>query len=79
MDKVILPPTLKVHDSRSGTKKEDQQAVNVILKCSRYTETALKLMSKPQDGSPPPLDIEQLLVCLIAEIKYLQDEYELLC
>ena len=70
---VILPPTLKVHDSRSGIKKEDQKALNVISKCSKYTETDLKLISKSQDG--PPLDIEQLLVWLIAEINYLQDEY----
>ena len=72
-DKVILPPSLKVHDSRSGIKKDDQQTLNVITKCSRYIETALKLISRSKEGSP--LDIEQLLVCLIAQIKYLQDEY----
>ena len=72
-DKVILPPSLKVHDSRSGIKKDDQQTLNVITKCSRYAEIALKLISRSKEGSP--LDIEQLLVCLIAQIKYLQDEY----
>ena len=65
-DKVILSPSLKVHDSGSGIKKDHQQTLNVITKCSRYAETALKLISRSKEGSP--LDIEQLLVCLIAQI-----------
>ena len=64
---------MKVPDSRSGFKKENQPVQNVLTKCSKYTETALKLVSQSKDGSP--LNIEELLVCLVAEIKYLQDEY----
>ena len=73
LDKVILSLLLKVHDSRSGIKKEDQPVLNVFTKCSRFTETALKLVSQSKDGSP--LNTEELIVCLVAEIKYQQDEY----
>ena len=50
MDKVILSPLLKVHDSRSGIKKEDQPVLSALTKCSRYTDTALKLVSQSKDG-----------------------------
>ena len=43
----------------------------MIAKCSRQTDTALKLISRSKEGSP--LDIKQLLIRLIAQIKYLQN------
>ena len=65
------PSSLKVHDSRSGIRKDDHQMLNMIAKCSRHTDTALKLISRSKEGSP--LDIKQLLIRLIAQIKYLQN------
>ena len=75
LDKVIISPLLKVQDSWSGINKEDQPVLIVFTKSSiyRYTEIALKLVTQSKDGSP--LNTEDLLVCLLAEIKYLYDEY----
>lgn len=32
VEKVILPNHLKLHDTRTGVKKEDQQTLNVVSK-----------------------------------------------
>lgn len=73
VDKVILPPQLKLHDSRSGIKREDQPILNVVSKCGRYIETALKLLSESEEGKP--IDIASLSITLVANLKFLQDEY----
>ena len=36
VDKVILPPQLKLYYSRSVIKREDQPVFNVVSKCGRY-------------------------------------------
>lgn len=73
VDKVVLPTALKLHDSRSGIKKDDQPTLNVISKCARYIETALKLLSECEEGKPANLD--PVVVSLVANIRYLQDEF----
>ena len=70
LDKVILSPRFKLHASRTGVKREDQRTLNVVSKCGRYVETALKLVSESDDG-----DAAQLSIVLIAQLKYLQDEF----
>ena len=76
VEKVILPTHLKLHESRSGIKKEDQSTLNVISKCGRYVETILKLLSQATEEEP--VDIEPIYTCLYANIKYLQEEYSAL-
>ena len=73
VDKVILPVGFKLHDARTGIKREDQQTLNVISKCGRYVETALKLISNSKEGKS--LDLEPIVTTLHANINYLQDEY----
>ena len=73
VDKVILPPHLKLHDSRSGVKRDDQPTLNVITKCARYVETIFKLLSQAKEAEP--LELESLYTVLFANIKYLQEEY----
>ena len=73
LERVILPAKYKLHDSRNGIKREDQPALNIISKCGRYIETALKLVSDFEEGRPN--DIAQLSIVLVANLKYLQDEY----
>ena len=73
LERVILPAKYKLHDSRNGIKREDQPALNIISKCGRYIETALKLVSDFEEGIPN--DIAQLSIVLVANLKYLQDEY----
>ena len=73
VDKVILPNQLKLHNSRTGIRKEDQSTLNVISKCGRYVGTVLKLLSQATEDNP--VDIEPIYTCLFANVKYLQEEY----
>ena len=73
VDKVILPTHLKLHDSRSGIKREDQPVLNVVGKCGRYIETALKLISDTEEAKD--VDIGQIAIVLVANLKFLQDEF----
>lgn len=73
VEKVILPTQLKLHDSRSGIKREDQPVLNVVGKCGRYIETALKLISEGDEGNR--VDIGQIAIVLVANLRFLQDEF----
>ena len=73
VEKVILPPKFKLHDSRTGVKREDQPVLTVVSKCGRYIETALKLLSQCQEGQP--VDLHPIVITLTANLKFLQDEY----
>ena len=66
VEKVVLPSGLKLHDSRSAV-------LTVLSKCGRYIETALKLLSQIKEGDN--VDLNPLSITLIANLKYLQDEY----
>ena len=72
VEKVLLPPHLKLHDSRSGIKREYQPALTVFSKCGRYIETALKLLSEIKKGEE--VDLNPIAITLIAKLRYLQDE-----
>ena len=73
VDKIILPTNLKLHESRSGIKREDQTTLYVITKCGRYIETVFKLISQAQESEP--LNIEPVITTLEANLEYLQDEF----
>ena len=64
--KVLLPPYLKLHDSRSRIKREDQPVLTVLSKCGRYIETALKLLSEIKEGEE--VDLNPTVVTLIANL-----------
>ena len=55
--------------------------MNVLTKCSRYSESALKVLQKI-DNLPPGTNLETFLsdlyICLLAHIKYLNDEFAVL-
>ena len=74
VERVVLPPNLKLHDARTGVKKEDQTTLNVLSRCGRYIETALKVLSQVDEDSGS-VDLTPLVVTLLANIRYLQDEY----
>ena len=73
VEKVVLPTHLKLHDSRSGIKRIDQPVLNVVGKCGRYIETALKLISDSDEGKE--IDVGQIAVVLVANLNFLQDEF----
>ena len=72
LSKVKLPQDLVVGDSRSGIGKADLARFQVIQKCARFQETALKILSR---GSTTDPVIDQFSVVALAQIRYLQEEY----
>lgn len=76
LSRIKLPADLKLNESRQGVKRTDQQTLNVLTRCSRYNETAIKLISTIAPGSSISQEtLDQLLVICRAQCKYLQDEY----
>ena len=71
--KVILPSHLKLHDSRSGIKREDQPVLTVLSKCGRYIETTLKVLGQIRGDNN--VDLNPFATILLAKLKFLQDEY----
>ena len=67
VEKVILPTQLKLHDSRSGIKREDHPVLTVVGKCGRYVETALKLLNEVDEGKK--IDLGQIAIVLVANYR----------
>ena len=71
LNKVHLPESLRVFDTKAGINKDCQPALQVVSKCARYTETALKWFNKvvtEGDGHITEDDLESLFTILHAEI-----------
>ena len=66
LKRVKLPNDLKLNDSRQGVKRADQQKLNIVSKCARYSETMLKLLSSVQAESVNPGDIQDLITIAVA-------------
>ena len=81
LTKIPVPDGFKVKDNNTGIKKEDKHALKIISKCSRYAETALKILSNQpsnDDISNTPSHNDQfqcLYTCLAAQINFLQSEF----
>ena len=76
LQKIKLPADYLLNESKAGIRKEDLGTLNVLSKSARYSEVALKLLSKTQvDGHVSEADIKQLVTIHAAHMRYLQDEY----
>ena len=74
--RIKLPAEFRLNESRHGIKRTDQGVLNVITKCSRYNETAIRLLSTIEADTTISQDtLDQLLTIFHAQCKYLQDEY----
>lgn len=74
--RIKLPPELRLNESRQGIKKADQPVLNVLTRCSRYNETAVRLLSTIEAGQSITQDtLDQFMVIFNAQCKYLQDEF----
>ncbi|KAH3817145.1 hypothetical protein DPMN_118673 [Dreissena polymorpha] len=73
VEKIELPPHMKLHDSRTGITREDQPVLNILSKSGRYVDTILKLLSRAQEGED--LDLDPIVSVLLAHIQYLQEEF----
>ena len=77
VQKICLPPDLKLNESRQGIKREDQPTLNLITKSARYIETALKILGEGVAIKSPLTNdqLDQIFICQVAHLHYLQDEY----
>ncbi len=80
---IRLPEDFKLHDSRTGVKKDDQQQYNRLTKSARMVETALRILtcidtSQQEDTTQIDDKLSDLFITLFALIRYLQDEYAVL-
>lgn len=78
LQKVKLPPELKLNESKQGIKREDQQTLNVLSRTARYAETTLKLLSTFDDipfNESVDNKLAQIVKIQQAQICYLRDEY----
>ena len=78
VQRVKLPGDLRLNESRTGIRREDQPSFNAIVRSARYTETVFKLLSSlPSDDLPADLrhDLDNVFTVNLAHIRYLQEEY----
>ena len=78
-----LPKDLKCHGSSRGVKSTNKEVARVLGASGRYIETCVKLVSDIQQGIEqstynPMEDIDDLLICLIAHLRFVQEEQCLL-
>ena len=71
---VILDAKHKLHDDRAGIKSENLKTLNIISKCGRFAETALKILQQSKN-TPDETAAGELYTIFSAQIAYLQDEY----
>lgn len=74
LTKTKLPNNLKLLESKTGIKREDQSMYNSVSKSARYTETCLKLLAN-FDEDVSATDLGQLYIVLVAHMNFLQSEY----
>ena len=78
LQKVKLPADQKLNDSRVGINRAEQPLYNVVSKCGRYIETAIKWVGIQEPGKVSQEDLVTLHNILLANLRYLQSEYQAL-
>jgi hypothetical protein len=74
VSKIRLRPEHKLND-KGNVKQSLRNTAQILKRCSRYTETILKLLGRVDPAKPDIQSFGDLFVCATAEISYLQDEY----
>ena len=74
-----LSGDLHFQGSKSGVKASAKPMVNAVTASARYMETCLKLAVNIQasckDDINPEKEVGELVVCLLAHLRYLQEEF----
>ena len=76
--RVKLPPDLRLNDSRSGLRRQDQAQFNALVKSARFVETGFKVLAqmKANDiSSNVKRDLDSLFAIHLAHMRYIQNEY----
>lgn len=76
LQRIKLPQDQRLNDSRAGVNRAEQPIYNVVVKCARYIETALKWTGVQEPYSSSAEDLVQLHTILLANMRYLQCEYQ---
>ena len=78
IQRVKIPPELKVDDPRKGVKRQEQGKAAIIPACAGYGETLLKLLLTLEPEKPlKEGDLDDLLTIISAQLRYLQEEHAL--
>ena len=75
VQRVRLPAELKLNDSKSGIKRQDQATYNIVAKSCRFIETSIKLLSLVDVQEDQQQRIDELYTVAVAHLKYMQEEY----
>jgi len=78
LESVRLPADQQINCTRSGISRNNQPVYNVISSCAQYTETALKWVGLHKPGECTEDELLSLHTVLLAQIRYLQSEYQAL-
>lgn len=74
VERVQIDKRLTFSRDKTGIKREDQRAYNVIAKCATFAETVVKLT---QNLDPPDVSEEilnNIFLCAVAQLGYLREE-----
>ena len=75
LQRVKLPPDLRLHDgNKQGIRRPDQAIGTILTKCARYLESTLKLLSRDQVSIDQELS-DNIFKVTVAHLRYVQDEY----
>lgn len=74
---IHLDTNHRLHEERTGIRRDDQKQLNIISKGGRFLETAFKIIQSEtsDDGSLSAIRVNELYTVLSAHLAYLQDEY----
>lgn len=83
---VKLPSDLRLNESRTGIRRQDQGEFNLIAKSARYIETVFKVLSQAdcarsesesgtQAGHISSLVLDQIFAINLAHLRYIQEQY----
>ena len=73
-----LPRDLKFSSSSRGIKAQSRDSARISSASARYVETCIKIASSVQAATEVSDEIDDLLICLIAHMWYVQEEHCLL-
>ena len=74
LSSVKIPPELRVGTSRSGIRREDSNAANIITNSAKFVETTIKLLWNIDDN-PTAENLVELFNIQKAHIEYLRQEH----
>ena len=73
--KTYLPPEHKLFIERTGFRGEESRKLTVVQNCTKYSETILKILASSPQDSLPKEQVQEVVLCAMAQQSYLQGVY----